>query len=338
MNDPVPQRVAILYSDAQRQYFASQQHYLSEAEVEERAHYIQKRLEKMGVTVALCPGNDQLSAFLKDFQPDLVFNLVDSVYGQEYLNASVPGLLELAQLNYIGTGMLGRAINSNKFLTKNLLTQYGITTPKYQLMSTISEPIDPVLDFPLIVKLNEVHGSVEIDDASLCFDEKQLRARVRYLISTYRQPVLVEEFIVGREITVIVLEGLNTKVYCAEKVFVKPGEQKYSIVTFADNLNEETETIRYSKYVIPERVKLAAKRAFEILKMEDFAKFDIRLDESGRHYFIDCNCDPALGPKGMTAIGSILDMYDISFDELLLRLFRNAFSSEHKIETEAHAD
>jgi D-alanine-D-alanine ligase len=292
----------------------------------------------MHIEVALCPGNNKLTQFLKEYQPDLVLNLVDSVYGQEYLNASIPGTLELSRIAYTGTGMLGRAINSNKFLTKNLLAQYGITTPKYQLMSTTSDPVDPALDYPLIAKLNEVHGTVEIDATSICDDEKQLRAKVKYLISTYQQPVLIEEFIVGREITVVILEGLNTKVYSAEKVFFQSGDPHRSFVTWEDNWGVDgSESFYYEKYVLPDKIKQAVKKAFDILKMEDYAKFDIRLDESGRHYFIDCNCDPALGPKGSAAIGTVLDMYDISFEEILLRLFRNTVSDSQKKSNGSHA-
>ena len=219
--------------------------------------------------------------------------------------------------------MLGQAINSNKFFTKNLLEQYGITTPKYQLIKEVNEQIDPVLDYPLIAKLNEIHGSVEIDDSSVCSDEKELHKRIQYLIQTYKQPVLIEEFLVGREITVIVFEGLHTKVYAAEKIFDKPAGSKYKIVTFDDNWNEDADTISYVKYQLPHRVKESIKLAFQVLKMEDYAKFDIRLDESGRHYIIDCNTNPALGPKNMAAIGSITDLYGINFEELLTRLIQS---------------
>ncbi len=320
---PLPKKIAILYSEAKRSYFPTEQQYISEAEVKGRSKLLATHLEKIGVEVALIPGNDSLSSHLKRSKPDFVINLVDSVYGKEYLSAVIPGTLELLQIPYTGTGMLGQAINSNKFFTKNLLEQYGITTPKYQLIKEVNEQIDPVLDYPLIAKLNEIHGSVEIDDSSVCSDEKELHKRIQYLIQTYKQPVLIEEFLVGREITVIVFEGLHTKVYAAEKIFDKPAGSKYKIVTFDDNWNEDADTISYVKYQLPHRVKESIKLAFQVLKMEDYAKFDIRLDESGRHYIIDCNTNPALGPKNMAAIGSITDLYGINFEELLTRLIQS---------------
>ena len=327
----LPKHIAILYSEAKREYFPTEQQYISEVEVEGRSKLIASYLEKMGISVTLIPGNDTLSEALKKAQPDFVLNLVDSVYGKEYLSASIPGTLELLQIPYTGTGMLGQAINSNKYFTKTLLEQYGITTPKYQLIKEVNEPIDPVLDYPLIAKLNEIHGSIEIDETAVCLDEKMLDNRIRFLMDTYKQPVLVEEFVVGREITVIVFEGLHTKVYAAEKIFTKPPESKYQIVTFDDNWNEEVDTISYKKYELPARIKQAIRQAFQVLKMEDYAKFDIRLDESGRHYIIDCNTNPTLGPKNVAAIGSITNLYGIHFDELLTRLIKSQLQEQEEL-------
>ena len=63
--------------------------------------------------------------------------------------------------------------------------------------------------------------------------------------------------------------------------------------------------------------------------MEDYGKFDLRLDLSGRHYFIDANANPALGPENC-AISSILNLYDIPFEELLRRLIQNTLSETYQ--------
>ena len=63
--------------------------------------------------------------------------------------------------------------------------------------------------------------------------------------------------------------------------------------------------------------------------MDDYAKFDLRLDESGRYYFIDCNANPAFGPKELDiAIGTILDLYGITFEEVLKRIITNTLKDE----------
>ncbi|PJC66438.1 hypothetical protein CO018_01960, partial [Candidatus Beckwithbacteria bacterium CG_4_9_14_0_2_um_filter_47_11] len=252
----------------------------------------------------------------------VVLNLVGSVKGNEYLASSIPGILELLDLPYTGAGILGEALCYNKFLVKKLLEQNGIPVPRYQLFNTALDQLDPTLRFPLISKLNEIHGAVEITKNAVSETEKHLRERVKFLIETYNQPVLVEEFIVGRELTAMLLEGLNKKVYVGEKVFPKKRQKdKYLFAAFEDQW--EKDTFHYQKYHDP-LLRDYVKKAFEITDMADYAKFDIRLDSSGRYYFIDSNSNPAFGPKELDcALANILDLYDINFTEILKRLLLN---------------
>ena len=109
-------KVAILYSDAKREYFATEEHYLTEAEVIDRAKIIAPYFEKMGAEVFLLSGDEQLSEKLLAIKPSLALNLVDSIRGQEYLSASIPGVLELLNIPYTGAGILSLSIDKNKFL------------------------------------------------------------------------------------------------------------------------------------------------------------------------------------------------------------------------------
>ena len=317
-------KIAILYSDAKRQYFPTEEMFITEAEVKGRAQLIAEMLRVNSFQVKIFPGDAKLHNSLLKFKPDKVINLVDSVYGKEYLAGAIPATLELLQIPYTGSGMLAISINANKYLSKSLLEQYGVTTPKYQLIRHSNDEIDEELDFPLFVKLNENHGSLEVSEASVCFDEKMANQRIDYLYKTYQQPILLEEFIAGREITVIVVDGGNKKIYAAEKIFHRANHDPFKeIVTFNDNWLSHEKTITYEKYELPDPVKKSVKTAFNILKIEDYAKFDFRLDEAGRHYLTDVNVNPALGPSESCAIGSILELYGLPFYTLLDRLINN---------------
>ena len=319
----LPKTVAILYSDVKREYFATEEQYITEKDADQDAEVIGKYLETLGLSVFLYPGNALLPAMLFADRPDMVINLVDSVKGDESLSSAIPGVLELLDFPYTGADILGLSLDTNKFLIKKLLEQNGVPVPRYQLFNTPSDYLDPSLRFPLISKLNAVHGSVEITRDAVSENERHLRDRMKYLIQTYRQPVLVEEFIVGREITAILLEGMNKKVYLAEKLFHHT-EEKYEMVTFEDQWMAVTgsafEYVKYDDAILKEYVK----KAFDVTKMYDYGKFDVRLDQSGRYFFIDSNCNPAFGPKELdVALANILDMYGISFYEILKRLMLN---------------
>jgi D-alanine-D-alanine ligase len=319
----LPQKIGIIYSDVHREYFPTEAQYITEKDADEDARLIGSYLETLGVNVLLYPGNALLPAHLRKDKPEMVINLVDSVKGDEALASAIPGVLELLDIPYTGADILGLSLDTNKFLIKKLLEQNGVPIPHYQLFNTPGDYLDPTLRYPLITKLNAIHGAVEITRDAISENEKHLRERLRYLIQTYKQPVLAEEFIVGREITAILLEGMNKKVYLAEKIFMDTSD-KYTFTTFEDQWFLPGEAVhQYQKYEDP-ILKEYIKKAFDVAKMYDYGKFDVRLDQSGRYFFIDTNCNPAFGPKELdVALSVILDLYGISFYEILKRLLLN---------------
>ena len=321
--EDLPRRIGILYSDVRRDYFATEAQYITEKDADRDAGLIASYLEALDVAVFLYAGNADLPTLLDRDRIDVALNLVDSVKGDESLSSAIPGVLELLGVPYTGADILGLSLDTNKFLVKKLLEQNGIPVPRFQLFNGPGDYIDPTLRYPLISKLNAIHGAVEITTDAVSENEKHLRERLKFLISTYKQPVLVEEFIAGREITAILLEGMIKKVYLAERVFTKP-EEKYVYATFEDQwLLPGTATFRYQKFDDP-ILKEYVKKAFEVTNMYDYGKFDVRLDQSGRYFFIDTNCNPAFGPKELDmALSVILDMYGIPFTEILKRLLLN---------------
>jgi D-alanine-D-alanine ligase len=320
----LPGRVAILYSDVQRDYFPTEGQYITEKDAEQDARLIGEYLENLGVAVLLHAGNTELPAWLRENNPEMVINLVDSVKGAESLASAIPGVLELLDIPYTGADILGLSLDTNKFVIKKLLQQNGVPVPNYQLFNSADDYMDPAIRFPLISKLNAIHGSVEITADAVSETEKQLRKRLRYLIRTYKQPVLVEEFISGRELTAIVIQGKKKKVFQAEKIFSHP-EKKYVYLTFEEQwLSGLNVASHYKKFEDP-LLKEYVKKAFTVTRMAGYGKFDIRLDQSGRYFFIDSNCNPALGPKELdVALSVILDLYGIHFPEILKMLLLNS--------------
>jgi D-alanine-D-alanine ligase len=323
-----PRRVGILYSHVERADFPTEAQYITEKDAYQDAHLVGEYLGALGVDVSLYPGDAALAERLRLDQPEMVFNLVDSVKGRESLAAAIPGVLELLNIQYTGADMLGMALDTNKFLIKELLQRNGLPTPNFQLFSSAHDYLNPQLRFPLISKLNAIHGAVEITYEAISENEKQLRKRLGKLIRVYQQPMLVEEYVGGREITAILLEGSRKKVYLAEKVF-RNRVGPYNILTFEDQWLTQNSTAFYYRLYRDPVLREMVRKAFDVVSMSDYGKFDIRLDEAGRYYFIDSNCNPALGPKELEfALPVILDMNGISFYEVLKRLINSTMRSK----------
>ena len=324
----LPKRIGIIHSDVKRKYFPTESSFITEKDAAVEAKLVAKHLEKIGIKCTLYPGNSLLPFKLKRDKPEVVINFVGSFKGLDFLSSTVPGVLELLEIPYTGAGILGESLNYNKFLVKKLLEQNGIPVPNYQLFNTPYDILNPNLRFPLISKLNEVHGAVEITLDSVSETEKHLRDRLKFLIKTYDQPVLVEEFIVGREINAALLEGLNKKVYLAETIFKGP-KRKYSFKAFELQWYKKyADSISYKKYKDP-ILNEYVKKAFIITEMADYGRFDIRLDNSGRYYFLDANSNPHLAPKETgSPLTEILALYGISFINIMKRLLINTIRDE----------
>ena len=316
----LPRKVALLYSDVKREYFRTEEEFLSEEGAEDYIAEVAKYVSKMGIEVETIPGNDLMAQRLRKFAPDMAMNLVESVRGIASLGSSIPGVLEVLHIPYTGAGTLGWSLGCNKFLMYQLLQSSGVPVPTHQLVTSASDMIDPELRYPLFPKLNYEHSSIGVDENSICSNEKELRAKLKDLIAKYKQPVLIDEFIAGIELTAAVLDGVNTKVYTVHR---KVGDRKDDVVTFDKKWRDYLD-MTYEKYE-EDTLKDYVKEAFDILKMSDYARIDIRLDGAGRYYFIDPNANPYFGPPREThaTYSMILDMYGISFEATLKRMFLN---------------
>lgn len=195
--------IGVIYSDVKRDYFPTAEQYITEQDAKQEAEIIAGYLSKLGANPVLYSGNESMVEHLRRDNPAMVFNMVDSIKGNEYLSSTIPGILDMMDLPYTGAGILGLALSYNKFLVKKLFSQVGIPVPNFQLFNSPNDTIESHLRFPLISKLNEIHGGVEINEDAVSENEKHLRERIKYLMDTYDQQVLVEEYIVGREITPI---------------------------------------------------------------------------------------------------------------------------------------
>jgi len=328
---PLPKKVAIIYSDVKREYFATEDEYLSEEGADVYANDIAKYINKMGIDVNCLPCDDKIATNLKSYDPSLVLNLVDTVRGQTNLGVSIIGLLEILNIPYTGAGTLGWSLGTNKFVMYKLMQSNGIPVPNHQLVTSHSEMIDPNLRYPLFPKLNIEHSSIGIDENSICENERQLRSKVRDLIEKYKQPILIDEFVAGIEVTSAVLDSVNTKVYSVQRKTGK--DTKEDVMTF-DKKWRNWEDIQYIKYDAP-KLKEYVKKTFDVLKMSDYARIDIRIDASGRFYFIDPNCNPFFGPPKEThaTYSIILDMYGIDFTETLKRIFINTLNDAKNTST-----
>lgn len=167
----------------------------------------ERALRAAGHEVIPLEGDHTLAANLLKYKPDICFNTCEGHYGRSR-EAQVPAILDMLRIPYTGSGVMTLAVALDKAMTKRVLQFYSIPTPAFQVFVTGDEPTDPRLNFPLLAKPSLEGSGIGINAKSICRTLRELRDQVRYLLGAYKEPVLVEEYIQGREITTGIVGNL----------------------------------------------------------------------------------------------------------------------------------
>lgn len=170
---------------------------------------IMAALRANGHEVTFLEGNLELPQKLIKLKPDICFNICEGHIGDSR-ESHVPSLLEMLRLPYTGSQVLTLALTLDKPMTKRILTYHDLPTPAFQVFERVNEPLDPQMRFPIFVKPSREGTGMGVSSESIVQDETQLRVQLRRLFDKYDQPVLAEQFIDGREITVGVVGNLTT--------------------------------------------------------------------------------------------------------------------------------
>lgn len=167
----------------------------------------ERALREAGHDVIPLEGDETLITNLLKYKPDICFNTCEGHRGRSR-EAQVPAMLDMLGIPYTGSGVMTLAIALDKAMTKRVLQFYSIPTPAFQVFVTGDEPTDARLSFPLFAKPSLEGSGIGIMDKSICRSPRELREQVRFLLRSYKQPVLVEEYIEGREVTTGILGNL----------------------------------------------------------------------------------------------------------------------------------
>lgn len=314
--------VVVAYSHVEREFFPTEDAYNAEVEVEERAKEVVDRLVSLGINTKAMPGDRYFLTNLLVDKPDIVLNLVDTLRGKDNLQTSVPAALELSNLPYTGAQMEGLVIGNNRNITKRMLMAYGIPTPNFQFIRRVGTAVKDEMGLPLIVKLNESGGSVGINNTAVKETLREAQKQVEKMISTYKIPVIVEQFIDGPEITAVVFDdGSKKHVFLAQKIFRKKPDGKHYFTSIESYDDARAYTYKHVEEPLRTKVEQLTVRAFKGLCHKDYAKFDIRVaEETNIPYFTDSNPNTAFGPDMGLPFTEVLALHGVTFDQVLLSL------------------
>ncbi len=240
---------------------------------------------------------------LRKARPEMVFNMAEGIWG-ESRESQIPAMMEMLRIPYTGSAPLTLALCLNKARAKEILSHYGIPTPRFVVAESPSLDVERYLSFPMIVKPLFEGSSKGIKNDSIVSSREELKARVGGIVSEYREPALVEEYLNGREFTVALLgngrglktlpiveidyaclpEGVNhIYSYEAKWVLDRP-EKPLNIFSCPAGLTER----------LQKAIENVATDAFKALDVKDWCRIDIRLDSNGTPHIIELNPLPGI--------------------------------------------
>jgi D-alanine-D-alanine ligase len=270
----------------------------------ETVEMIARGLRQAGHRVDLVEVSGPTSALvarLESLRPDLIFNTAEGSRGR-FREGFYPALFEQLGIPYTGSDAYVCTTTLDKRTTKMLLNAYGVPTPRWRFVDSMQRLNGHSLRFPLIAKPNFEGSSKGITGDSVVENSEALNNRVASLLVDYPAGVLVEEYIVGRDLVVPYLEGvspntggvLEPAVYDYQAAHL---DKKYPIYDFAMK-SQGFDSVRVKVPAnITERTRATAittaARVFSILGVRDVGRVDFRITEGGAIYFLEVNALPS---------------------------------------------
>lgn len=254
---------------------------------------------------------------------DMVFNIAEGLTGFAR-EAQIPALLEAYRIPFTFSDPLILALTLHKGLTKRVVRDQGVPTPDFAVVETMDDAEAVDLEYPLFAKPVAEGTGKGIDGASKIVSRDQLISTCDRLLSRYNQPVLVEEFLPGREFTVGILgTGRDAKsVGVMEVLLLEKAEADAYSFSNKENWHDR---VKYTLVDGPvaDAVTEVALDAWRGLGCRDGGRIDIRLDKSGRPNFIEVNPLAGLHPTH-SDLPIMCNLGGISYDYLIGAIMTSA--------------
>jgi D-alanine-D-alanine ligase len=318
-----------------------------EYDSQETVDAIVASLRSLGHEVELLgDGEPLIRRLLNGNRPELVFNLAEGRGIHRSREARVPALLEMLGIPYTGSDPLTLAAALDKPVAKTIVAAAGVTVPRGVVVERVQGAEGPKsqvpspksgrsgmgpgtwdlgLNLPLIAKPAFEGSSKGILRKCLIDDRTRLADTVEELLKAYQQPILVEEFIEGDELTVGIVG--NDPPQAIGIMRIVPQKEQRNFIYSLEVKRDWQDQVRYEcpAKISPadsKAVEQAALAAYKALGCRDVARIDFRL-RGGVPYFIEANPLPGLSPTSGDIVILAREM-GIEHSELLRRILAAA--------------
>ncbi|MEO0300114.1 MAG: D-alanine--D-alanine ligase [candidate division WOR-3 bacterium] len=289
---------------------------------------LKKTIESFGFeTILLGSGKDFIEKILKE-KVDFIFNIAEG-FGTRSREGHVPSVCEMLNIPYSGSDPLALSITLDKELCKRFAKSIGVRTPSFKVIKSLKELKNfKFKDFPCVLKLKNEGSSIGLRLSSKVYSIDELKEKAKELLEKYREPVLVEKFVPGKEVTVGIIGNEKIKFFGLMEIRPKRLKEEDFLYSLEVKRNYKEEVEYIVPPEIPEEKKREIKRyvlkLFKALDLRDFSRFDFRLDENFNPYFLEINPLPGLNPE-TSDFPIMAYKMGLSYREIIEKILESAF-------------
>jgi len=264
---------------------------------------IKYALELEGNEVELIEADEDAFYKLKNYKPDLVFNVAEGFYGASR-ESQIPSMLEMLNIPFTGSDSISIGICHDKSRCKEILSYYKIPNAPFLISRNTLNNIKG--DFPKFVKPLHEGSSKGIYNSSVVNNLLELNNEIERISNSYNQPALIEDFLPGREFTVAMLgNGENVRVLPVIEINLDevPDDfnkiYSYEVKWFFDTRENQLDIFKCPADINKElylEIENICKRAFNCLRLKDWSRIDVRLDKNGVPNIVEINPLPGILP------------------------------------------
>jgi len=253
----------------------------------------------------------------------LVFNIAEGLHGFGR-EAQIPALLDAYEIPYTFSDPLVSSLTLHKGMAKHVIRDLGIPTPDFAVVETESDLAAIAMPLPLFAKPVAEGTGKGINASSKITSLSQLKDIVSRLLSTYRQPVLVERFLPGREFTVgIVGTGADAEALGTIEIYLKT-EAEQDVYSYVNKERcEELVEYRLAEDAIAQDAARTALAAWRGLGCRDAGRVDLRADAQGVLHFLEINPLAGIHPQH-SDLPILCNLKGIPYRDLIARILSSA--------------
>jgi D-alanine-D-alanine ligase len=288
---------------------------------------IASAIESQGFRVKKIGNANSILENINNLGVDIVFNISEGLYGRNR-ESQVPILLEMAGIPFVGSDALTLGLTLDKIIAKKIFIAEGIATPGFFEIKTKDSLTDTDhLKFPMIVKPRFEGSSKGLSDKSRVGNFQELKNQAEFIIDTYKQPALVEEFITGQEFTVAIVGNDPPEALPVVQIKIDGSfdldEKFYTFARISSDRLEYISPAPISRE-LHEKISELALKSYNAVDCLDFGRVDFRVAKDGNPYVLEINPLPSLSTEDVFCL--LAKQKGMTYEQMIGKIVNTALT------------